>query len=177
MPSVLHIHKHITHNQYEVCNKIYSRQLLRIQQLNCRGNEGFGVTVGSFWEASRQRRPQGISVNSLDKIWSWLLIRFAFWRTRFSQTKFKGDLSARREARGAGAFRTCTNPLLLVENRVCVPGAWFKRVVRSVLINHRCVLGVTCNKPIRGAWYINSISLSRYHVVQCYIESVAISMQ
>ena len=64
------------------------------------------------------------------------------------------DLSARREAHGAGAFRACPNPILLVfmaGKRVFAPGAGFKRVVLITSFIHRCVLGVTCNKPIRGS--------------------------
>ncbi len=32
---------------------------------------------------------------------------------------------------------------------VCAPGAWSKRAVPILLMSNGCVLGVTCNKPIR----------------------------
>ena len=37
---------------------------------------------------------------------------------------------------------------------VDAPGAWFKGVVHSLLINHGCVFSVTCNKPIRVSFPI-----------------------
>ena len=47
---------------------------------------------------------------------------------------------------------------------VDAPGAWFKRVVLSLLINHGCVFGVTCNRPITVSSPIPFKSQVRLHL-------------
>lgn len=43
------------------------------------------------------------------------------------------------------------------------PGAWFKRVVCSLLINHGCVLAVTCNKPPKSLVFVHlSVTLPHF---------------
>lgn len=65
------------------------------------------------------------------------------------------------EAHSARALGAYPNPLLL---KVTAPGAWFKGVVLSPLINHGCVLGVTCNTPNRVPSPIPSKSQVRSHL-------------
>ncbi len=38
---------------------------------------------------------------------------------------------------------------LMTGKMVCMPGAWSKKVVPILLMSNECVLGITCNKPIR----------------------------
>ncbi len=53
------------------------------------------------------------------------------------------------KAHGTGAVRACPNSLLLVQRQEKTVGRWSKGVVPILLISNGCVLGITCNKPIR----------------------------
>ncbi len=56
--------------------------------------------------------------------------------------------SAWSEVHGASAFRACPAPLLLVKRHIIWTQSKAQRGLYLILINHRCVLGVTSTKPI-----------------------------
>ncbi len=58
---------------------------------------------------------------------------------------------------------------------VGAPGTWSKRVVPILLMSHGCVLGITCNKPIRVSSPIpfKSQLRSRHGGLAIYMEEFA----